>query len=72
MGIYGKLSGGDIPLPKIYLTDVLSEKQLEFIASHLPEDEADPEYGPSLKQDLTYFLIFVVAAMLPNTGFPRY
>jgi hypothetical protein len=37
MGIYGKLSGGDIPLPKIYPTEVLSEKQLEFIASHLPE-----------------------------------
>jgi transposase len=40
MGIYGKLSGGDIPLPKIYPTDVLSEKQLEFIASHLPEPHA--------------------------------
>ena len=37
MGIYGKLSGGDISLPKIYPIDVLSEKQLEFIASHLPE-----------------------------------
>jgi hypothetical protein len=28
MGIYGKLSGDDVPLPKIYPTDVLSEKQL--------------------------------------------
>src|SRR5262249_963361 len=33
MDIYGKLSGGDIPPPKIYPR----EKQLEFIASHLPE-----------------------------------
>lgn len=40
MGIYGKLSGGDITLPKIYPTDVLSEKRLEFIANHVPEPHA--------------------------------
>jgi len=38
----------------------------------MPEAEANPEYGSSLKQDFTYFLIFVVAAMPSNTGFPRY
>ena len=55
-------SSGTCPFKEFFIYGLLT----------MPEAEANPEYGSSLKQDLTYFLIFVIAAMPPNTGFPWY